>query len=132
MDINVNLLNAISKVFITSDNFKYDSNFNIFKTTNDVLQIDGKFCTKQIFDMHMEYMINNGILGITNESKYFLIKENNYVKSNTALKIYSILNLLNTKINDDDKYYIKDDSSFLKKKKKNQLKDFSMKMKYIN
>tara|TARA_B100000963_G_scaffold313749_1_gene291879 strand:+ start:2112 stop:2792 length:681 start_codon:yes stop_codon:yes gene_type:complete len=98
MDINVHVLNAISKVFVTIQNVNGNNiKFDIFKTINDVLQIDGKYCTQDMFDMHIEYMIHNEILGHDDETGYYLIHDENTLLSKTASKIYSKLYFLGDK-----------------------------------
>ena len=97
MDINVHVLNAIAKIFVTIQNVEGNNKFNVFKTINDVLQIDGKYCTQDMFNMHMEYMVNNEILGHNDKTGYYLIHDENTLLSQSASKIYSKLYFLSDK-----------------------------------
>ena len=68
--------------------------FNTFKTTNDVLQITGKYCTKEMFDVHMDYMVSIEILKYDASQGFFLNHDNDHLILHTASKIYSKLHHL--------------------------------------
>ena len=81
MELNYDVLEAISNVFITSENFvknliedsdKFTFCLNhqrAIKIVNDLLVIKGLYCPKEMFNLHIEFLTDNDILGYNNEYK---------------------------------------------------------------
>jgi hypothetical protein len=101
MKLNYHVIEAISNVYITFENFIEnlfgDSptlcliNCNAMKSVNDVLNIKGMHCPTDIFNWHLEYLEKNNIIGRHEEKGYYLIRDKDVPVSQTSTKIYSFI-----------------------------------------
>jgi len=106
MELNYDVLEAISNVFITSENFVKNlfedsstfsfclNNQRAIKIVNDLLGIKGLYCPKEMFNLHVEFLMDNDILGCNEEKGYYLIHDKEKPIIQTSSKIYKFIHHL--------------------------------------
>ncbi len=103
MELNYDVLEAITNVFITSENvvknliedsdkFTFCLNHQrVIKMVNDLLGMKGLYCPKEMFNLHVEFLTDNDILGCNNEKGYYLIHDKEKPIIQTSSNIYSFI-----------------------------------------
>ena len=94
MELNYDVLEAISNVYIALENVSGDCDFDPITTVNDVLNVKGLYCPTDILNWHLEYLEENDILGCHNEKGYYLLHDKNTTISQTSSKIYAFIHNL--------------------------------------